>query len=255
MGKILGVIFLLSLLFSPDTVCAEPRFKIYGLEQAETLFKFDNIYPGFSAVRDITFENTSSKKEQLDIFMSFSLDVDSTLAQSLQLTVVRNSDKSVRIGADNKMTLKKAAEIGRIFVDRLSPKEKEKYRLEIKFDPEADNGLQNQKIDFDINFTFIEKVVNSQGSASKRIKDFLVQPFTLNQTDKFKEKVIVNSQNEEDQASKVETAGARQEQEFPKTILKQRNTYILIIVSLLLFLFILTYVIKRKKLFNNNRLV
>lgn len=151
-----SMVFVLVILFFPSVALAENKIDVeypVGTDiDGGIIFDEDNILPGWETSKIIKVKNKSTT-DDTNFYIKFVLQGNEKLAKALKLYVIRVSDGSYRIGGSgDRYTLKKA-DGERLYVDKLSKKEGEKYRIKIKFGEDAGNEYQSRTAKFKIKFT------------------------------------------------------------------------------------------------------
>ncbi len=160
---LLGVI--ISLGFFANIVNAEDKIDVeYPVGDninGGRIYNETNILPGWEGSETIRIEN-DSENEEVDVYFTFDVNGDKTLANELKLYVVRVENGSYRIGGAGDRQDLKDVDDERLFVDRLSPTKGKEYRIKIVFDKDAGNEYQGLETNFDIDFRIEAESADTQ---------------------------------------------------------------------------------------------
>jgi len=126
-----------------------------------SIYNETNILPGWEGSETIRVEN-DSENEAVDVYFTFDVNGDKTLADELKLYVVRVENGSYRIGGEGDRYTLKEADDKRLYVDRLSATKGKQYRIKIKFNEDAGNEFQGLETDFDIDFRIESESATTQ---------------------------------------------------------------------------------------------
>lgn len=151
-----GLIFVLAFLFLPAVALAvdeiDVEYPVGTNINGNDIFNEDNILPGWEDSKTIRVRNKSTT-DDTNLYFKFDVNGDKKLAGKLKLYVIRVADNNYRIGGlGDRWDLKEADE-KKLYVDKLSATEGERYKIKIKFDEDAGNEYQGLETDFDIDFT------------------------------------------------------------------------------------------------------
>lgn len=166
---VLGIVFSFS--FFINSAKAEDRIDVeypVGTNlNGDEIFNAENIYPGWEDSKTIRVEN-DSEDEEVDLYFTFDVNGDKTLANKLKLYVIRVEDDSYRIGGEGDRQDLEDADDEELYVDRLSPTKGKEYRVKIKFDEDAGNEFQGLEAKFDIDFE-----IESESAATQTEEEIL----------------------------------------------------------------------------------
>ena len=133
----------------------------------DSLFKADNIYPGWSKTVTLRVRN-KSQEDSADIYFNFDAKGDKRLADKLKVYVVRIKDNSYRVGGTGDHWTLKEADEKNLYIGRLKPGEATQYKVKIKFDKDAGNEYQGLKAKFSVGFR-MESQVAQAGQTERQI--------------------------------------------------------------------------------------
>jgi len=158
-----GLVFFAGTVRAADQIDVE--YPVGTNINGNNIFHADNIAPGWEDSKTIRIRN-ESVTDDTNLYLTFNLKDGKKLAEKLKLFVVREADNSYRIGGTgDRWTLGKADD-EKLFTDKLSKGESEKYKIKIRFDESAGNEYQGLESKVDIDFT-IESENAGAGTAAQ----------------------------------------------------------------------------------------
>jgi len=134
----------------------------------EPLFEVDAIAPGDKTTKNARVQNDHAT-ESADLYFKIFLNSDKELAEQLRFYLIdKSSGKYLIGGPGDRFNLKKLAEEGNVFVERLDPGESNRYKVKVKFDKDAGNEFQGRKTEFDIKFKLVSETAEPGSSIPLR---------------------------------------------------------------------------------------
>ncbi|MCX6766115.1 MAG: hypothetical protein NT136_04120 [Candidatus Moranbacteria bacterium] len=144
-------VFSLLVLGMASHACAEVKIDINP--EDDPLFDVKNAAPGYSKTKEVRAENVGTEAE--DLYLNIDDVSNDDLADELKFYLTDKSSGKYFIGGPgDRFTLHEMDKAGDVFIERLEPGESNRYEVKVKFDEEAGNEFQDEKVKFDMVFGF-----------------------------------------------------------------------------------------------------